>query len=225
MRLTGPMQAWGTQSRFDIRDTGREPSKSGVVGLVCAALGKTRDEREDPSLPSLANLARLRLGVRVDHEGKVGVDYQTAGGWNRVGEAYGVVKADGSPGDPVQSRRYYLADADFLVGLEGDQELLRRVDGALRNPVWPLYLGRRSYVPGAPVALPEQPPLGPALRPESLEIALRSYPWAHEATQLRVVMETIEHPAVERRNDVPLDFAARRFGWRYVSVRWIHKPE
>ena len=29
MRLAGPMQSWGTQSRFTVRDTGREPSKSG----------------------------------------------------------------------------------------------------------------------------------------------------------------------------------------------------
>ena len=43
MRLAGPMQSWGTQSRFLHRDTGREPSKSGVIGVLCAALGRPRD--------------------------------------------------------------------------------------------------------------------------------------------------------------------------------------
>ena len=42
LRLAGPMQSWGLESRFDQRDTGREPSKSGVLGLICAALGKPR---------------------------------------------------------------------------------------------------------------------------------------------------------------------------------------
>jgi CRISPR system Cascade subunit CasD len=34
LRLAGPMQAWGTQSRFVNRDTELEPSKSGVIGLL-----------------------------------------------------------------------------------------------------------------------------------------------------------------------------------------------
>ena len=40
LRLAGPMQSWGTASKFRERDTGREPSKSGVVGLLAAALGR-----------------------------------------------------------------------------------------------------------------------------------------------------------------------------------------
>ena len=39
VRLAGPMQSWGSQSRFSHRDTEREPTKSGVVGLLSAALG------------------------------------------------------------------------------------------------------------------------------------------------------------------------------------------
>src|SRR3990172_4719032 len=42
LRLVGPMQSWGTTSRFDQRDTGKEPSKSGVIGLLAAALGIDR---------------------------------------------------------------------------------------------------------------------------------------------------------------------------------------
>src|SRR5690554_4789028 len=110
MRLTGPMQAWGLQSRFSIRDTAREPTMSGVVGLVCAALGRPR---EDP----LDDLAALRLGVRVDREGAVRRDYHTA---------MDVVKASAKikPGRPISeadlketepSERFYLADAWFIV--------------------------------------------------------------------------------------------------------------
>ena len=63
LRLCGPMQSWGVQSRFSVRDTGLEPSKSGVVGLLAAALGRPRDARTSPTWPA------LRMAVRVDAEG------------------------------------------------------------------------------------------------------------------------------------------------------------
>lgn len=223
LRLAGPMQSWGTQSRFVVRDTGREPSKSGVIGLLCAALGRPRHEPLD-------DLAALRMGVRVDREGAVRVDYHTAGGTHLHGDQYGVAISDGK-GRPrtAQSWRYYLADADFLVGLEGDDALLWRLDAALAEPVWPLFLGRKSFVPGLPVRLPDEPPDGPGLRAEPLEEALHSYPWpksrfpGQEAQRLRLVLETDPARADGVRQDVPLSFVPeqRRFGARYVRTTWI----
>ncbi len=62
------MQSWGTRSRFDYRDTWPYPTKSGVVGLLAAALGPDRNE-------DVSDLAALRMGVRVDRKGalKVGL--------------------------------------------------------------------------------------------------------------------------------------------------------
>lgn len=39
LRLAAPLQAWGADSKFETRKTGREPTKSGVIGLLAAALG------------------------------------------------------------------------------------------------------------------------------------------------------------------------------------------
>lgn len=220
MRLAGPMQSWGTQSRFTIRDTGREPSKSGVIGLVCAALGKPRPERAGDGFPSLRELSALRMGVRVDREGVVSVDYHTAGGTHRAGERYGVVKADGSAGDTVVSRRYFLADASFLIGLEGDAELLRRLDQAFAAPVWQLCLGRKAFLPGEPVRLPDAPPMGPGIREAGLRQALEEYPRALKG-QARFVLEAADPSGAEVRDDVPLDFAARSFGRRFVHTEFI----
>ncbi len=229
LRLAGPMQAWDTQSRFSVRHTDREPSKSGVIGLLCAALGKPRVEGgpDDPG-PPLAALAALRMGVRVDRPGTVRVDYQTAGGTHRRGERYGVVKADGSRGETDTSRRYYLADADFLVGLEStDESLLRRLDAALAQPRWPLYLGRKAFVPGMPVRLPDQPPLGPGLTSLPLEEALERYPWPERPVRpdapLRLVLEVevSEFADAEVRADQPLSFAERQFALRYVRTTWL----
>jgi CRISPR system Cascade subunit CasD len=220
MRLAGAMQSWGTQSRFSIRDAGREPSKSGVIGLLCAALGKPRDETIDDGFPALDFLANLKMGVRVNCEGVPSVDYQTAGGEHRQGYEYGVIKASGARGDTVTSNRYYLADADFLVGLESDDaELLKRLDGALRRPYWQIFLGRKSFVPSLPVA--------EGVRDENLEAVLKIYvssftPRFDKTEILRVVIEA--EAAAEMRTDVPLSFAERKFGVRYVKTDFITNP-
>ena len=191
LRLSAPMQSWGTQSHFTRRDTGLEPSKSGVIGLLCAALGRARDE-------PVADLAALQMGVRVDREGIVQMDYHTVGGGAPRGSAsresaagtayaayaayaaYGVAEFSGGK-RTVVSRRAYLADANFLVGLAAstpdEERLLQLLDEALAHPVWPLFLGRKSFPPAEPVRLPDAPPLGPGLRPLALQEALLQYPW------------------------------------------------
>jgi CRISPR system Cascade subunit CasD len=229
LRLAGPMQSWGTQSRFTIRDTGLEPSKSGVIGLLCAALGKPRDEAhpDNHGQPKLEALTALRMGVRVNREGIPQKDYHTAGG-SRRGD-YGVIKASGAKGEPVVSIRYYLADADFLVGLESDDvDLLLRLDEALGEPRWQLFLGRKSFVPGLPVQVKDglklNTALEDALRTEYLWPANRS---GEPEPRLRCIIEPHgdDTEAAEVRHDVPLCFATRQFTIRYVKTDWMTCPE
>ena len=209
LRLVGPMQSWGTQSRFSVRDTGLEPSKSGVVGLLGAALGRPRATPVD-------DLARLRMGVRVDCEGRIAKDYHTTQNVLKAG-GKGLFKT-------VVSSRFYLADAAFLVGLEGDDmDLLRKLDRALADPVWPLFLGRKAFPPSLPTRLPDGLREG-----EGLEKALRRYPRIvkarrHSDEPLRVVLESPTGEAV--RVDQPISFAARQFTQRRVSTTWIAGAE
>lgn len=213
LRLVGPMQSWGVQSRFPVRDTGLEPSKSGVIGLLCAALGYARDY-------PIENLAALKMGVRVDCQGSVRHDYQTALDV-RLADAQTLKRRDSSR--PSTSNRQYLADARFLVGLEGDDlDLLTQLHATLRDPHWPLYLGRKAFVPGEPVWLPD------GLRPDAtLLAALRIYPWLgsepkKHPDQVRLVLEDRDGPEV--RPDQPLSFAERRFAPRRVRTEFIPAP-
>lgn len=226
LRLEGPMQAWGITSRFTERDTGLEPSKSGVIGLLCAALGKPRVElpEHEGRWPRLEELARLRMGVRVDRPGQVGVDFQTAGG-GRLGRMvprdYGVAKADGARGESVMSWRYYLQDAAFVVGLASDDSaLLERLQAALMAPVWPIFLGRKSYVPSQPVFFPE----GGIVEGDLVSV-LRTYPLLERATgPVRLIVDDLEGLGGEVRADLPLDFGRRRFGLRPVRVEHWEGP-
>lgn len=212
LRLAGPMQSWGTDSRFSHRDTRLEPSKSGVVGLLCAALGRPRSEPVD-------DLTALRLAVRVDRPGRLARDYHTA---------QKVLRADNSGcQNTVVSTRDYLADADFLVGLEGERSLLLQLDAALRRPVWPLYLGRKAFVPSLPVALstPED-----SLHEGKLLDVLARFPWQRRwrddqpsSCHLRYVVD-VPFGQGEPRPDFPLSFAQRTFGIRHVRVDFFPWP-
>ena len=211
LRLSGPMQSWGTTSRFDERDTQLEPSKSGVLGLICAALGRDRAEPVD-------DLARLKMGVRVDREGLLMRDFQTIK--PPYLRASGVIEKK----DPIVSRRFYLSDAAFLVGLEGDDRgCLEQIHAALRAPVWPLALGRKSFPPGEPVWLKD------GLRDETLRASLVAFPriivarQGHRGSPIRLILEHETVGAV--RLDQPVaPFAQRRFGPRYVASESIHVP-
>jgi CRISPR system Cascade subunit CasD len=204
LRFCGPMQSWGVQSRFSVRDTGLEPSKSGVVGLLAAALGRPRDA-------DIADLANLLMAVRVDAEGLLRYDYHTA---------QDVLKSGGGIKDTEPSRRYYLADACFLVGLAGgDPALLQQVQAALQEPIWSLCLGRKAFVPGEPVWMADGLRLDAALRP-----VLETHPWLgrdakKRPEQVRMVTEDPDGPEV--RPDQPLSFAERRFAPRRLTTTFI----
>jgi len=148
LRLAAPLQSWGIASKFDTRDTAREPTKSGVIGLLAAALGRSRTE-------GLEDLKDLRFGVRIDQPGTFLRDFHTA----RLNEQ----------DPPFVTTRYYLADAVFLVGLEGEDVFLQELIMALENPVFPLYLGRRSCPPAGRLVL--------GLRKRGLRQALEEEPW------------------------------------------------
>ena len=213
LRLAGPMQSWGTQSRFTHRDTDLEPSKSGVIGLLCAAMGKPRDD-----LTTIKELAGLKMGVRVDRQGTLKRDYHTA---QNVAKAGG----DGTK-DCELSNRFYLADASFLVALLGELQVLNKVQNSLANPIWQMYLGRKAFVPGLPVYLPD------GLLPDcgDLLIALNNYCYLlpqrkRGLPDLRVEIETEFGYGDRVKQDQPISFisADRQFGLRYVKSERVER--
>lgn len=219
IRLVGPMQSWGTISRFDQRDTGKEPSKSGVVGLLAAALGIDREQWTE-----LEPLTRFSMGVRYDRPGVPRRDYHTAG----CASTDAIIRADGTPSkDGVVSHRFYLADAAFLVGLEyGDRNLLERTQASLRNPVWPLALGRKSYVPSEPIWIED------GLQDAPLRDVLTRWPWIGTQRKweelpekLMVSFESKDGSGVLKMDQPLSSFAERRFGARFVLSEWIPFPQ
>lgn len=171
LRLEGPMQAWGAQeSKFVIRRTTNGPTKSGVIGLLCAALGVPRHATSD----WLPRLSELSMGVRVDRPGIRWWDYHTVGAEMQMRIAEGPGKA--KPG-AMLTRREYLCDASFLISIQGNTELIAELTRAMARPKWTLYLGRKSCPPSRPL-VESWPETDDADFPDPLA-ALAAVPWRH----------------------------------------------
>lgn len=148
LRLEGPLQSWGTTGRYNRRSTELLPSRSAVMGLICAAMGLERGSAAERDW--LDRCTRLRMTavavprLRGDRELAV-----------RRLEDYHVVqdtpKAGGGIKDTHITRRQYLTDATFCVFLTGDRTVLEQAAEALQDPVWGLWLGRKCCIPSAPV--------------------------------------------------------------------------
>ena len=140
LRFEGAMQSWGEDSAWDNRDTAGYPSKSGIVGMLACAMGLPRESEDIFQLS-----AALKVGVRADRLGTAGCDLQTIQGMPKVLNAMGKSRAN------IVSYRWYLQDASFLIILETTLLWQERIENALKNPVWFIYLGRKNCVPSRPV--------------------------------------------------------------------------
>ena len=198
LKLAGPFQSWGTNLKLRDHETDTMPSKSGVIGMIAAALGRKRDM-------DISDLRALRFGVRGDDPGTILRDFQTSHSWkiNRTGKEYADAK------DSYIGNRYYLQDACFTVCLEGNEELLKKCAQALKHPVFPPYLGRRNCVP--------DPGLVIGIYDGNLEAVLTTIPPQCErnSSYLRICVETNE-TGDRMRHDNPMsyDFHNRQYEYR-----------
>tara|TARA_B110001469_G_C9648333_1_gene329278 strand:+ start:6785 stop:7468 length:684 start_codon:yes stop_codon:yes gene_type:complete len=157
--LDGPMQSWGVASRFQHRESESLPTKSGVLGLVAAAMGI--DKHATDEAEQLKPLAALRFSVfrAFPENGKRPhqrlSDFHTVGGGYDKTDPRGRLsmphKASGGPFGTVITHRTYLTDARFIAVLEGDAAVLAHCASALENPHWGVWFGRKTCLPAAPL--------------------------------------------------------------------------
>lgn len=164
LRLEGPLQCWGVHSRWSRRDTGPEPSKSAIIGLLGCAAGILRPDWRSSAEPvrTLEHWDNaLRFGVRIDRPGTIETDYHTVQGrhWQadeKLKREKKEVKYSGGKWvfwsyiHTEVTWRDYLHDAAFLVALAlkpehlaGNRDLLDNLKASLQDPKWPLYLAAR----------------------------------------------------------------------------------
>lgn len=220
LKLAAPLQSWGSSSRFTERETNHEPTKSGIIGLLAAALGRRRTDTVD-------DLVSLSLAVRIDQSGKYLRDFQTAHRrkWDKES---GVYSFDSGSSMPL-SNRQYLADAVFVVAVQVEDDVLYQcLTSALEHPSFPLFLGRRSCPPACKVLLGAYPE-------HDMMTTLANIPWQASEwyqrsfrkegqVELEIVRDMLPSDDSSKAHrvirDIPLSFSQikRDYTWRSVII-------
>lgn len=156
--LEGPLQSWGTSSKFDVRGTEDFPSWSALCGLICCALGRKGEQRE-----FLAELTRYEPIITAFNKVKNGRkiprtllrDFHTVGARYSQDDPFELLmipkkidgkKPSGTDG-VIVTTRYAVQDGVYAAVMEFEAELAENIADALFHPHWPLYLGRKAYIP------------------------------------------------------------------------------
>lgn len=221
--LRAPLQSWGASSKFGDRGTIDAPTRSGLLGLIAAACGIDKnDEARDREW--LARTTKLSLTILAFRRGDRMTDYHTVGArydkddpWQR---RMVPVTADGKPRGTDLTHRDYLVDSVFGAIITGDDALVAEMAAALANPVWGVWLGRKSCIPTEPVFA------GVFESAETARIALADR-WRRSLersgktvgqtmTTAFSVVEALPGEADETVLDIPVSFAKREFHARGV---------
>lgn len=161
--LEGPLQSWGSDSKFGRRETLNFPTKSGLYGMFLAALGASGPQRDllaelsvfkqtifsctpKKSEKPLKTLETSRNPLLMDFQ-MVGSGFNEKDSWQNL---LIPKKSDGSTavgGGSKMTYRYYLQDAKFAVIQEMENSLANNLAEALQDPVFDLSLGRKNCVP------------------------------------------------------------------------------
>lgn len=213
--LDGPLQSWGYQSRFDRRTSLSHPTRSGILGMLCAALGVDRADDE-----GLARLDGLRMTVHcLESEGLLTDFHTIGGGWDRKkNQRWISQKAEGGTGGTVVTGRDYLQGARFGVVLAGEAALLEELERALVDPRWGVWLGRKSCPPASPICqgrFPDEAAAVEHLRSIRQREGRASRP--DRAPRRHIVEVDRFDEGTDTVRDRPVSFAQRRFAPRRIA--------
>ncbi len=152
--LRAPLQSWGASSKFGDRGTLDAPTRSGLLGLLAAACGVDKnDETRDREW--LARAAKLSVAVLAFRRGDRMADYHTVGARYDKDDPWQKrmipTTPDGKPRGTDLTHRDYLADSVFGAVLSGDDALVDEMATGLADPVWGVWLGRKSCIPTEPI--------------------------------------------------------------------------
>lgn len=214
LRLEGSLQSWGFDSQYNRRNTGLMPTKSAIAGICCAALGFMRgSEKEQDFLTSFGKVPMLaiaipRNGAKKELPVRRLQDYHTV---------QNTKTAEGKSKDCHITYRQYLTDATFGILLTGKLSLLKEIAEALENPVWGIWLGRKTCIPSAPVFVGLKDNRGDALRLLIGENSIESFTRQEEVETFSEGRDSLP--------DAPVSFAKERRLFSPRRVRTLQSAE
>ena len=180
LRLSGMMQGYSESRYIYKRRTLAAPTQRSVLGIIAAAEGILRSEKD--ALEALENALTIEIEAPTKVLQRL-TDFQTVRSvrYSRIARAAGVVRPDmytngiskisnkelvrmgyilddlfntadgtGKEALPLMDKEYIL-DGDFSVTVRGKEDDVLKAAEALRHPIFPLYLGRKCCQPNEPI--------------------------------------------------------------------------
>lgn len=236
--LDGPMQSWGSSSRFTRRETEAFPTKSALIGLLAAAAGI--DKYATDEADKLAPFSALRLCVyRLPRKagslvGRLSDFHTVGGGYDAKASAFDKMSiprkaSGGASANAVITHRTYLTEARFIASFEGEMKTIAAAVRHLENPVWGVWFGRKTCLP----AMPLSPICGEDSHAAACALIGRLREW-EEATRRSSFLPDLDPAHLERweepagnqlkpgdfhLHDQPVTFGKREFHSRPVRHR------
>jgi len=121
-----------------VRDSGVAPTRGMIAGLLGAALGVKRGEK----LPEV-----LAVATHFRKPPKKGSDFAII---------QNALNFSGKLKGSHMITKYYLHDVDAVVLVEVPNKNYSQYIEALKNPVYPIYFGRKSCIPTLPLLAAKQ---------------------------------------------------------------------
>lgn len=158
LTLSSILQYYADYNSIALRTTYNSsitPTKSAVIGLIASAMGLPRKSEQ---LTDLYNV--LTTKYKIISSGQLFEDFQTIKPlksqryymnkfYNR--NQFSTVGGGIRDGQLIKNIQY-LQDSEFEVYIGcKDDDLLRKIFDAIKNPEYALYFGKRSCVPNKPI--------------------------------------------------------------------------
>ncbi len=223
--LEGPLQSWGHDSLFGRRETLPFPTRSGVLGLLCSALGRGGEQREWLSKmqsykQDIISYNRKPIFGEPLREIQLRDFHMVGSGYDRSDKWQDLLipkKSDGKA--PVGAgtkitNRAYLQDACFACVLSVPLDEADEIEKALCEPTWELSLGRKCCVPTEFVFQGRF-----STKDEALQKAHDLANEKNKVMDFSVLGEISEEGEILNINDVPICFGlAKQYKDRQVTI-------
>lgn len=229
LRFDAPLMSFGGISVDRFSRIDRFPGLSMMTGFLANALGWSYSQK----LEHCQLQKRLLLASRNDRKGVKMVDYQTVSlgqdfmrscnAWTtrgRIEPRQGT--SDSEDAITIRDREFW-ADAIYTLAIslkDGDGPTLRDLERALECPERPLFIGRKTCIPSAPVLLEPR-----TKKTENIEDFLRDYPGVHKQRAKDDIVDACWPASSFRQGkDVIVKEAADLRDWMHnvhSGQRWI----
>ncbi len=197
IQLKGPLQSWGYNSQFSYRNTSLFPTKSAIAGIICASLGYDRGSEEEKAfLLAFKDCGIITIDLNSNKKTKYTMqritDFHTVLGTAKVG---GKINQHAH-----LTYRQYITDGHYGVIVGGVTDMINTIEKSLKDPLWGIWLGRKSCVPSLPLYVSNNDSLQKALHSLIGENSIDDYNHQEETQDFEKSNETYNDQVISFRS-------------------------